>query len=90
MGMPRFDHVGVIVDDPGARDLLESATPLRLGYNGSDGFPRVIRSGFYWDGNQIVIFTATTAPKVAALSHAAISPEAGERRSGCTRAARCA
>ena len=27
---------------PGARNLLDSATLLRLAYNGSDGFPRVI------------------------------------------------
>ena len=53
---------------PGARDLLDSATLLRLGYNGSDGFPRVIPIGFHWDGNQIVICTAATAPKVEALS----------------------
>jgi hypothetical protein len=53
---------------PGARDLLDSATLLRLAYDGSDGFPRVIPTGFYWDGTQIIIFTATTAPKVKALS----------------------
>ena len=53
---------------PGARNLLESATLVRLAYNGSDGFPRVIPSGFYWNGNQIVICTAVTAPKVKALS----------------------
>jgi hypothetical protein len=56
------------LDHPGARDLLDSATLLRLGYNGSDGFPRVIPVGFHRDGNQIVICTATTAPKVQALS----------------------
>ncbi len=53
---------------PGARYLLDSATLLRLGYNGSDGFPRVIPIGFLWDGNQIVICTAATAPKVELLS----------------------
>jgi len=53
---------------PGARNLLASATLLRLAYNGSDGFPRVIPIGFYWNGQQIVICTAATAPKVKALS----------------------
>jgi hypothetical protein len=53
---------------PDARDLLNSATLLRLGYNGSDGCPRVIPIGFHWDGSQIVICTAATAPKVEALS----------------------
>lgn len=53
---------------PGARSLLDSATLLRLAYNGSDGFPRVIPIGFHWNGNQIVVCTAATAPKVQALS----------------------
>ena len=56
------------LEHPGARNLLASATLLRLGYNGSDGFPRVIPIGFYWNGNQIVVCTAATAPKVKALS----------------------
>src|SRR5919201_6744200 len=56
------------LEHPGARNLLDSATLLRLAYNGSDGFPRVIPIGFYWNGNQIVICTAATAPKVKALS----------------------
>ncbi len=37
-------------------------------YNGSDGFPRVIPIGFYWNGDRIVVCTAATAPKVKALS----------------------
>jgi hypothetical protein len=56
------------LEHPGARTLLDSATLLRLAYNGSDGFPRVIPIGFYWNGNRIVVCTAATAPKVKALS----------------------
>jgi hypothetical protein len=56
------------LEHPGARNLLDSATLLRLAYNGSDGFPRVIPIGFYWNGSQIVVCTAATAPKVKALS----------------------
>ena len=56
------------LEHPGARNLLDSATLLRLAYNGSDGFPRVIPIGFHWNGNQIVVCTAATAPKVKALS----------------------
>ena len=52
----------------GARELLETARLVRLAYNGPDGLPRVIPIGFLWDGEHIVICTATTAPKVAALS----------------------
>lgn len=53
---------------PGAQALLESATLLRLAYNGSDGLPRVIPIGFHWNGSQIVVCTASIAPKVQALS----------------------
>jgi hypothetical protein len=56
------------LEHPGARNLLNSATLLRLAYNGSDGFPRVIPIGFYWNASQIVVCTAATAPKVKALS----------------------
>jgi hypothetical protein len=52
----------------GARELLQSAQLARLAYNGRDGLPRVIPIGFHWNGEQIVICTATTAPKVRALS----------------------
>ena len=53
---------------PAAGELLESAQLARLAYNGPDGLPRVIPIGFHWNGEQIVICTATTAPKVRALS----------------------
>jgi Pyridoxamine 5'-phosphate oxidase len=56
------------LEHPGARDLLASATLLRLAYDGADGFPRVVPIGFYWNGSQIVVCTAATAPKVKALS----------------------
>jgi Pyridoxamine 5'-phosphate oxidase len=52
----------------GARELLASAQLSRLAYNGADGLPRVIPIGFHWDGEYLVICTATTAPKVRALS----------------------
>ncbi len=53
---------------PGARELLESATLARLAYNGPDGLPRVIPIAFYWNGERIVVCTATTSPKVQALA----------------------
>ena len=52
----------------GAGELLESAQLARVAYNGRDGLPRVIPIGFHWNGEHIVICTATTAPKVRALS----------------------
>ena len=56
------------LEHPAAQDLLTSATLLRLAYNGTDGFPRAVPTGFYWNGNEIVVCTAATAPKVKALS----------------------
>ena len=53
---------------PGAQNLLASATLVRLAYNGSDGSPRAIPIAFHWNGNQIVVCTAVTAPKVKQLS----------------------
>ena len=52
---------------PDAQKLL-SGSIARLAYNGDDGFPRVIPIGFYWTGERIVVCTATTSPKVRALS----------------------
>ena len=52
---------------PDAQKLL-SGSIARLAYNGHDGFPRVIPIGFYWTGERIVVCTATTSPKVRALS----------------------
>jgi Pyridoxamine 5'-phosphate oxidase len=55
-------------DQPGAQQLLTSAPLARLAYTGPDGHPRAIPIGFLWNGNQIVICTATTSPKVRAMT----------------------
>jgi len=52
----------------GAQQLLTSASMARLAYLGKDGTPRVIPIGFCWTGDQVVICTATTSPKVSALA----------------------
>jgi Pyridoxamine 5'-phosphate oxidase len=51
----------------GAQQLLNSTSAAHLAYLGKDGTPRVIPVGFLWTGDQVVIATATTSPKVAAL-----------------------
>lgn len=51
-----------------AQRMLREAPLLRLAYNGADGFPRVIPIGFVWDGDAVVICTATTSPKSRALA----------------------
>ena len=53
---------------PDVEALLQSPDPARLAYAGPDGFPRVIPIGFWWTGTDIVVCTAPTAPKVAALA----------------------
>jgi nitroimidazol reductase NimA-like FMN-containing flavoprotein (pyridoxamine 5'-phosphate oxidase superfamily) len=52
----------------GAQKLLDSTSAAHLAYTGNDGTPRVIPVGFFWTGDQFVISTAATSPKVAALS----------------------
>jgi Pyridoxamine 5'-phosphate oxidase len=52
----------------GAQELLTSPSAAHLAYSGKDGTPRVIPVGFFWTGDEVVISTATTSPKVAALS----------------------
>jgi nitroimidazol reductase NimA-like FMN-containing flavoprotein (pyridoxamine 5'-phosphate oxidase superfamily) len=52
----------------GAQELLAATSAAHLAYIGSDATPRVIPVGFWWTGEEFVISTATTAPKVAALS----------------------
>jgi hypothetical protein len=56
------------LQNPGAQELLRSGSLARLAYTGPDGFPRVIPIGFFWNGDRIVVCTATTSPKVPALA----------------------
>jgi uncharacterized protein YndB with AHSA1/START domain len=53
---------------PGALELLEHQLLARVGYTGLDGFPRVIPVSFLWRDDRVIICTAPTSPKVAALS----------------------
>jgi hypothetical protein len=60
-----------IVDElstTGAQELLASTSAAHLAYIGHDGTPRVIPVGFFWTGDEFVISTATSSPKVTALS----------------------
>jgi nitroimidazol reductase NimA-like FMN-containing flavoprotein (pyridoxamine 5'-phosphate oxidase superfamily) len=53
---------------PAARALLDEQAVIRLAYTGTDGLPRVIPIGFLWTRGRVVVCTATTSPKVAALA----------------------
>jgi len=64
----------------GAQELLASTSAAHLAYIGKDGTPRVVPVGYFWTGDQFIISTATTAPKVTALSarpDVALAIEAG-------------
>ncbi|MBM7439361.1 pyridoxamine 5'-phosphate oxidase family protein [Streptomyces sp. HB132] len=64
-----------------AHELLSQASMARLAYNGLDGRPRVIPIGIFWTGDEIVMSTAATAPKVGALSarpEVALTIDAGD------------
>ena len=56
-----------LLNDPIAKELLQSTIPARLAYVWRDGTPRVIPIWFHWNGTQIVLGTPLTAPKMKAL-----------------------
>jgi nitroimidazol reductase NimA-like FMN-containing flavoprotein (pyridoxamine 5'-phosphate oxidase superfamily) len=56
-----------VMNDPLSQELLHSAIPARIAYNGTDGFPRAIPIGFLWKDGRIVVCTASHAYKVKAL-----------------------
>jgi hypothetical protein len=56
-----------LLQDPVAQELLHSVRPARLAYTWTDGTPRVIPINFYWNGQELVLHTLATAPKVRVL-----------------------
>ena len=63
----RHEEVVEVLNQPLARELLGSAIPARLAYNGLDGFPRVVPIGFLWNGAELVLSSVSYAAKVKAL-----------------------
>jgi nitroimidazol reductase NimA-like FMN-containing flavoprotein (pyridoxamine 5'-phosphate oxidase superfamily) len=64
----RPEQVTEVMHDPLAQELLHSAIPVRMAYNGTDGLPRAIPIGFLWKDERIVVCTASNAYKVKALA----------------------
>lgn len=56
-----------LLNEPLAQELLHSAVPARLAYVWTDGTPRVIPIWFHWTGEEIVLCSPSTAPKMKAL-----------------------
>ena len=65
--MPSKQGDLALLDTPMARELLRGTIPARFAYVWTDGTPRVIPTGFHWDGKEIVLGTPVDAPKVKAL-----------------------
>lgn len=59
-------QIAEILNHPYSRELL-ARDLTRLAYIAKDGTPRTIPMGFTWNGAEIVMCTATNAPKLAAL-----------------------
>jgi hypothetical protein len=57
-----------VLTDPLAVELTHSTIPARLAYTGLDGFPRAIPIGYVFNGSYFVACTASTTPKVAAIT----------------------
>ena len=60
-----------LLREPLAQELLQSKDPAHLAYNWRDGTPRVVPIGFHWNGQEIVMATATDAPKTKVLKNGA-------------------
>jgi hypothetical protein len=58
-----------LLRDPVAQQLLQSKFPAHLAYTWRDGTPRVVPIGFHWNGAEIVLATATDAPKTKVLKN---------------------
>src|SRR3954468_6718843 len=68
-----------------AKELLASTSTAHLAYTAIDATPRVVVVGFYWTGDEFVVSTAATAPKVAALAarpEVALTMDAGDTPGG--------
>jgi hypothetical protein len=62
------ENVLQLLSDSVAQALLNSKIPARFAYTGLDGSPRVVPIWFHWDGEQFVLGTAPSSPKVKALA----------------------
>jgi hypothetical protein len=60
-----------LLNEPLAQELLHAPIPARLAYVWTDGTPRVIPIWFEWTGEEIVLCSPPSAPKMKALSQGA-------------------
>ena len=79
----RQGDVGLL-RDPVAQQLLQSKSPAHLAYTWRDGTPRVVPIGFHWNGQEIVLATATDAPKTKVLKNGSKVAVSGRVMEGIT------
>jgi len=65
MRLPQGD-VGLL-RAPAAQDMLQSKEPARVAYIGPDELPRVVTMQFHWTGDELVLTSVASLPKVRAL-----------------------
>jgi uncharacterized pyridoxamine 5'-phosphate oxidase family protein len=56
------------INDSISQELLNSEALAHVSYIGLDGDPRVVPMGFLWNGKEVIVCTADSAPKVKALT----------------------
>lgn len=59
-------ETSAVLDKPLSQELLKRDI-ARLAYVAADGSPRVVPIGIFWNGSEIVMCTATNAPKLVSL-----------------------
>lgn len=60
--------VNLVNTDPLVQLLLASPVPMRLGYVGIDGYPRVVPVAYIWDGNAFVFASLPGTYKVKSIA----------------------
>jgi len=64
--MVKPGEVAEVLKKPISQEMLDRDL-ARLAYVAKDGTPRVVPIGFTWNGSEVVMCTATNAPKLASL-----------------------
>jgi nitroimidazol reductase NimA-like FMN-containing flavoprotein (pyridoxamine 5'-phosphate oxidase superfamily) len=66
MAAMRPSEVAELLKTPISQEMLNRDL-ARLAYMAKDGTPRVVPIAFTWNGSEVVMCTATNAPKLASL-----------------------
>lgn len=56
-----------LLEAPAAQEMLQSREPARVAYIGPDGLPRIATMQFHWTGEELVVTSIASLPKVRAI-----------------------